>query len=33
VVAADLLAMWSYTDLWETTELKWAIMEGLVPDI
>jgi hypothetical protein len=32
-VVADLPAMLSYTYLWGTTELKWAIMEGLVPDI
>jgi hypothetical protein len=32
-VAADLLATWSYTYLWDTMELKWVIMKGLVPDI
>ena len=32
-VVADLPATWSYTYLWETAELKWAITEGLVPDI
>ena len=33
VVVADMPAMWSYTYLWEKVELKWVIVEGLVPDV